>query len=193
MNTKDKFIGIYEDAFSSVFCKKVIDHFDDMQKNGFTKNRQEINNGHLKIEKEDDSLFLHSMEELNLYSGNFLEEFNDIFWKKYNIYANEFSVLNMFPKHNNYSFKVQKTKIGGGYHIWHCETSSKESCHRILAWTLYLNDVEEGGETEFLYQNMRVKPKQGTLVIWPAGFTHVHRGNPPLSNQKYIVTGWVEF
>jgi hypothetical protein len=53
--------------------------------------------------------------------------------------------------------------------------------------------VQEGGETEFLYQHMRVKPEQGTLVIWPAAFTHTHRGNPPLSNEKYIVTGWTEF
>jgi len=40
---------------------------------------------------------------------------------------------------------------------------------------------------------MRVKPKQGTLLIWPAAFTHTHRGNPPLSNVKYITTGWIEF
>jgi len=68
-----------------------------------------------------------------------------------------------------------------------------ELSNRLLTRMVYLNDVEEGGETEFLYQSMRVKPKQGTLVIWPAAFTHTHRGNPPLSNSKYIVTGWTEF
>jgi hypothetical protein len=57
---------------------------------------------------------------------------------------------------------------------------------------LYLNDVEEGGETEFLYLKKRIKPQQNRLLIWPAGFTHTHRGNPPLSNNKYIITGWVE-
>ena len=58
---------------------------------------------------------------------------------------------------------------------------------------LYLNTVEEGGETEFLYQSVRFKPVKNTLLIWPAGYTHTHRGNPPLSNEKYIVTGWVEW
>jgi len=58
---------------------------------------------------------------------------------------------------------------------------------------IYLNDVEEGGETEFLYYARRIKPTQGTLLIWPAYFTHAHRGNPPLSNTKYIITGWIEF
>ena len=88
---------------------------------------------------------------------------------------------------------MQKTKVGGGYHIWHFESMNREVSSRFLTWILYLNDVHEGGETEFLYQSMRVKPEQGTLVIWPAAFTHTHRGNPPLSNEKYIVTGWTEF
>jgi hypothetical protein len=77
--------------------------------------------------------------------------------------------------------------------MWHYESDNRETCHRLLAWMVYLNDVEEGGETEFLYQHKRIKPKQGTLVIWPASFTHTHRGNSPLSNVKYVVTGWTEF
>jgi hypothetical protein len=58
---------------------------------------------------------------------------------------------------------------------------------------LYLNDVEEGGETEFLYFSKRVKPKQGTLLLFPASFTHTHRGNPPLSGTKYIMNTWLEY
>ena len=57
----------------------------------------------------------------------------------------------------------------------------------------YLNDVEEGGETEFLYQSRRIKPKQGTMVICPSSFTHTHRGNPPLKGDKYMINGWIEF
>ena len=53
-------------------------------------------------------------------------------------------------------------------------------------------DIVEGGETEFLYQSKRFQPKRGQFLIWPAGFTHVHRGNPPLSGEKYISTSWLE-
>ena len=86
--------------------------------------------------------------------------------------------------------KLQKTPLSGGFHQWHYENSHIDSVHRVLAWTIYLNDVEEGGETEFLYQSQRVAPVKGRTAIFPAGFMHTHRGNPPISNEKYILTGW---
>jgi hypothetical protein len=64
---------------------------------------------------------------------------------------------------------------------------------RICSWGVYLNTVEQGGETEFLYQSLRIPAVEGNLVIWPAGYTHVHRGNPPLSGEKYLLTGWIEW
>ena len=63
---------------------------------------------------------------------------------------------------------------------------------RLLTALCYLNDVEEGGELEFLYQSKRIKPRQGDFVLWPAGYTHHHRGNPPLKGEKYIYTGWLD-
>ena len=91
--------------------------------------------------------------------------------------------------------KIQKTLPGEGYHIWHCEwgggTGNLEVYLRGLVYTIYLNDVEEGGETEFLHFSQRVKPKKGRIVIWPASFPYVHRGNPPLSGEKYILTSWL--
>jgi len=88
--------------------------------------------------------------------------------------------------------KIQKTRPGEGYHVWHCEHDPHEP-YRVLAWALFLNDIEEGGELEFLHQNMRIKPKRGDFVVWPAHFTHLHRGNPPINDEKYIVTGWYQY
>ena len=86
--------------------------------------------------------------------------------------------------------KLQKTVKGGGYHIWHYEQMDLNTTDRILVWTIYLNDVEEGGETEFLYQSKRIKAKRGDICVFPAQFNYTHRGNPPLSGDKYLVTGW---
>lgn len=85
----------------------------------------------------------------------------------------------------------------GGYPHWHSEiypqNESCETLHRTLLYMFYLNDVEEGGETEFYYQNQKIKPRKGTMVIAPAGFTHTHRGLAPQSNDKYILTSWIMF
>lgn len=185
------FIGIYENAFSQKYCDSVIKQFNSMEVNGFTHSRQQL--GKKTINMDDSCLFHQQHQEINLAPTGLLPDFNTGFWDKYKEYADKYSILQQAEDHSNYCFKVQKTDVGGGYHTWHCEIDSRENCHRLLVWMVYLNDVEEGGETEFLYQHKRVKPKTGTLVIWPAGFTHTHRGNPPLSNSKYIITGWIEF
>jgi hypothetical protein len=187
-----QFIELYENAFSKEFCEKVIDYFENMHKSGASHNRLKSENAS-SIKKEDYAFIPNEEDYLKLdFSLNLVAEFNAIFWNKFQEYQNKFSVLETFGQFANYAFKIQKTEIGGGYHIWHCENGARAQLTRVGVWMLYLNDVEEGGETEFLYQHKRFKPKTGTLVIWPAGYTHTHRGNPPLSNTKYIVTGWIE-
>ena len=88
------------------------------------------------------------------------------------------------------SMLLQKTEPLQGYHTFHAENVAWSNRNRTLTWMIYLNDVEEGGETEFLYQQLKIKPKRNTCVIWPGSFTHLHRGNPPISGTKYILTGW---
>ena len=87
--------------------------------------------------------------------------------------------------------KLQKTPPRGGYHFWHCENFSGDTATRVLAWMIYLNDIPPGeGETEFIWQKRRFRPEAGTCLIWPAYFTHTHRGNPVYATSKYIATGW---
>jgi hypothetical protein len=86
----------------------------------------------------------------------------------------------------------------GGYPYWHCELHPSpedqgESLHRVVLWTIYLNDGFGEGETEFLYQRRKIAPKTGSLLIAPTAFTHTHRGNMPKGRDKYIATGWVLF
>ncbi len=96
------------------------------------------------------------------------------------------------------SVNIQKyEQQKGGYPHWHSEQfpqlDHNEALHRVVLYMFYLNDVEEGGETEFFYQQRKIKPQKGTMVIAPAGFTHSHRGNMPISGDKYIATSWVMF
>jgi hypothetical protein len=85
----------------------------------------------------------------------------------------------------------------GGYPYWHCELYPRdpgcETLHRHLLWTLYLNDGFGAGETEFLFQQRKVVPQAGSLLIAPTAFTHTHRGNRPVDGDKCIATGWILF
>ncbi len=85
----------------------------------------------------------------------------------------------------------------GGYPYWHCEHYPRdaqcEALHRVLLWTIYLNDGFSAGETEFLAQQRKVKPVTGSLLIAPTAFTHTHRGNTPIGGDKYIATSWILF
>lgn len=89
------------------------------------------------------------------------------------------------------------TKGVGGYHKWHSEIApidpKAEALHRVLFYIFYLNNVNSGGETTFYYQDRTIEPKQGRLIIAPAGFTHTHKGNIPESNDKYILASWIKF
>lgn len=85
----------------------------------------------------------------------------------------------------------------GGYPYWHCEHYPREGTveplHRVLLYTIYLNDGFTQGETEFLYQQRKLEPQTGSLLIAPAFFTHTHRGNRPVGKDKYIATSWILF
>jgi hypothetical protein len=93
---------------------------------------------------------------------------------------------------------LQRYRAGrGGYPYWHCELYPRdpnaEQLHRHLLWTIYLNDEFREGETEFLYQQRKIRPRTGSLLIAPTAFTHTHRGNTPQGGDKYIATSWVLF
>ena len=96
------------------------------------------------------------------------------------------------------SINLQRYRAGvGGYPYWHCELFPRnpdaEQLHRHVLWTIYLNDGFSAGETEFLYQQRKIVPKTGSLLIAPTAFTHTHRGNTPQGGDKYIATSWVLF
>ncbi len=191
----ETFIRCYDNAVSSEFCQGLIKFFEWSVENNRTWYRSEA----ARNSKHDESTCLDptTVWDIN-FTGEilspFLQEFNEAFWDVcYKSYREEFDTLNIIDKHAIFSYKIQKTLPSGGYHLWHCEQESLTHSRRLAAYSLFLNDVAEGGETEFLYQNERVSPKEGRLAIFPAGYTHTHRGNPPLSGVKYILTGWIEF
>lgn len=194
MITIENFILQYDNLFTAAECQMFIDSFNRMERAGFTITRQK--QGDRETVKNDNQFYFSdylSGMELDISDLAPQRMFVERFWNTvYPAYSEKYGILNQMANMTIRLTKIQKTEIGGGYHIWHNEDDDPQRMRRVATFILYLNDVDEGGETEFLYYPKRVKAKQGRFIVWPAGFTHTHRGNPPLSNTKYIVTGWIE-
>ena len=187
------FIGVYDNYITPQECNKAIKLYEDEDKFKNTINRISGEQASI-LQKQDQQFFAAPFnldvwwEQLKPMMLNF-----DLAWKHY---LKNTGAANAYGG-DDQSFrftclKIQKTLPTEGYHVWHVEHNKGfEDSHRAFVFSVYLNDIEDGGETEFLHFSKRVKPKTGRIVIWPAGFPYVHRGNPPLSGEKYIITSWM--
>ena len=190
----DNTIFVSNTMFPDELCDLLVTIFDKKEK-AFRKSGFNDTQGHFckntgKNERLDESCFVDEMDMLlDIGQANLISDINMYLNDALKEYSSYFEMLSDMLIRSTRQ-KLQKTKPSGGYHIWHHEQSTLNSAERVLTWTIYLNDVEEGGETEFLYQSKRIKAKKGKILIFPAAFTHTHRGNPPLSGDKYILTGW---
>jgi len=187
------FIGVFSEVYPEGFCQHLISEFDRNQKLGAGTDRQN-GEGADKHRKNDYQIFSNG-KNINFESfegNNTIDMFFTGLQNCFEVYTNEFSTLKSI-KINCNNMKMQKTSSGGGYHVWHGEQGNGGQANRGLVYMLYLNTVpvEANGETEFLYQQRRINPVENTMVLWPASFTHTHRGNPVYGeNHKYIITGW---
>ena len=103
-------------------------------------------------------------------------------------YLNALSVVDPFEIYSQ--FNIQRYLPNEGFSKFHCERAGLKHSNRILVWMVYLNDVTEGGETEFFYQHHFEPAQQGKLLIWPADWMYLHRGIISPTQVKYVLTGW---
>ena len=175
----------YESVFDKKELESIIDTIDYFEESGgLVHNKKAL---HLHDHRE---INLSQDLQINLSSSHrivslILSKFKPCI----DDYIENFSILN----NNNFLFydcKLKKILEGGGFHNWHYENSSLMTSARSFVIQAYLNDNFEYGETEFLYQGKREKAVAGDVLIFPASFTHTHRGNPPIGGTKYLATSW---
>ena len=187
----DNFIGVYDNYITKAECDKAIKLYEDQDKFNNTVNRIGFEQSSI-LQKQDQQFFAGShnidiyWQTLKPMMLNF-----DMAFKHYTENTGAQQAYDGGPFHFT-TLKIQKTLPTEGYHVWHIEHGKGfDNEPRAIVYSIYLNDVKEGGETEFLHFSKRIKPKTGRIVIWPAAFPYVHRGNPPLSGEKYILTSWM--
>ena len=185
------FLGVYDNYITKEECDKAIKLFEQESKFRNTLSRIKFENTDITF-KQDDQYFMNG--------GNmevWWEECKTIFYNFDMAFRHYTKNTGAGAAYNNINFnyttiKIQKTLPTEGYHAWHIEHSSGlKNMARAFTLVIYLNDVKEGGETEFLHYSTRVQPKAGRIVIFPAAFPYLHRGNPPLKGEKYIITSWM--
>ncbi len=187
------FISVFSNVYPEGFCEHLVSEFERHEMSGAGLNRQQTDRVN-KTTKDDLQLEIsHTRFHFESFDDtNTKNLFFSGLQKCYESYVEKYSALEGIGTRCN-NIKMQKTSSGGGYHVWHGEQGNDEQATRSLVYMLFLNSLpkEANGETEFLYQQRRINPVKNTMVLWPASFTHAHRGNPVFGdNNKYIVTGW---
>ena len=186
---KDDFNGIeeYPNSFEKEYCEEIIRHFDVMARNQVTYSQNSV-----KVNQDERIVFdwAHTQHQYH-YDYNLCDYFYKKLHEIYTLeYMEKYQMLKDSDQHSPKGMSIQKSKPHQGYHAWHAEAADIGSSSRVMNYMLYLNDVEEGGETEFLYQGVKLKPEAGKLVIFPTSYMYPHRGNPIYKGIKYIVSGW---
>ncbi len=152
----------------------------------YYKNNVEYKNKGQSLEKTKDStdvMFYNPSN--NEYINNFFHHLGISIQK----YVKKFKICEKI--HTELGNNIQYYKPGGGYPNLHYERSNKMP-NRMLVYMLYLNTVTDKGGTEFPLQNITLSAIKGDLYIWPAEFTHPHKGIISPTQEKYIATGWFE-
>tara|TARA_B100000902_G_scaffold210881_1_gene200557 strand:+ start:1199 stop:1789 length:591 start_codon:yes stop_codon:yes gene_type:complete len=182
----DGFIGIFEDAFDKQYIKEIISFFEKSSDLPLVQKPKE-----LKHSVDQDAIFFSNPDTIQIVPNYYTSYFFQVLWDKIiPLYTDQFSILSQTQLAGE-ELKMKRIKPGGGFHTWHYEGLGEYS-KRKLVCQLYLNDIPKAGETEFLYQNKRIEPKEGRLLVFPADWTHTHRGNPPIGViNKYIITTWL--
>ncbi len=186
----NNFIAVYDNYITKEECDKAITLFENQDKFNNTVNR--LKNEKASILQKQDQQFFASGKNLDVWWEN-LKPMMINYNLAWDHYVQNVGAQDAYGDSFHFTcLKIQKTLPTEGYHVWHVEHGRGFDMEpRAFVFSIYLNDVEEAGETEFLHFSKRVKPKTGRIVIWPAAFPYLHRGNPPLSGQKYILTSWM--
>ena len=180
------FIGVYDKVAPPDMCKKIIDFFED-NKNLQFRGRHVVDGLTMVNKRVKDSKDI----ALHFHDGTIPSTIiSRIIDTKTSIYIDTFrstNIVNQFSVEMGYN--LQRYNPGQGYHLVHCENSGR-GMERVLAWTLYLNTVTDGGGTYYPEYEKIIDAVEGRLCIFPAFWTHAHKGIVSDTQTKYIATGW---
>ncbi len=189
----DDYIQVYDDVIDEVSCKELINKFEDAHETFETVHQEDGDN---VISFEQLNLFTHGWDDVQ---KGLLELFQD-YILHYKLDCNIYD--KMWPEKYGYEAVRMKRYLANDYDRFdpHVDVMNHETARRFLAFFIYLNDVEKGGETVFLrlhkpgtYIPYTVTPKRGRLLMFPPTWQYYHAGRRPISDRKYIIHSYCHY
>ncbi len=182
----NSFIFVVEDALPEIFCDEMVRRFE--------AHPDEQYPGRIGQQAVEETSIKRSTD-LVVSGKEHWKDIDHALFRSLGLAVKAFRERHPFfrGRFKDVGYAIQRTNPGEFYH-WHIDGGSHQFADRQLVAVWYLNDVEgPGGETEFLYQKVKVKPKKGRLLLFPPFWTHVHRGVELEQGVKYIATTWLSF
>ena len=178
-----------ENSLSDELCRDIIELFEDDKDNG---KYQGVTGGGLnKSIKDTTDLVITNYprwDNVNLCLKKELQKNIVEYIKRMNGKINH-PVIND-RNLSTFSMQMQKYNKNEGKYTYHNDARTEKERTRVITFIWYLNDVTDGGETE-IWKDLKIKPTTGKLLLFPSCWTFPHRGNVPISSDKYIITGWL--
>ena len=182
----ERWIKTYPKMFSKEECAGLIEWFEILD-----ESKQLV---HTKLEghREFDEVNLNDFREQSLKMQlDVYKRFDDIFEKyKQDVKVHEKAL----PEKSAWEeIRIKRYRTGVGNFLDHVDVGDSISARRFLVFFVYLNNVDFGGETEFPDLDLTISPECGTILVFPATWTFLHRGNVPISNDKYILGSYKHY
>ena len=182
----EKWIKTYPKIFSKEECDGLIEWFEILDENN------QLVQTKLEGHREFDEVNLNNFREQTLKMQLDVYKRFDVILEKYkkDVKVHEKAL----PEKSAWEeLRIKRYRAGIGNFLDHVDAGDSISARRFLVFFLYLNDVEEGGETEFPELDLTISPECGKLLVFPSLWTFLHRGNVPISNDKYILGSYKHY
>ena len=171
-------------------CDDLIDYFESNK----AKQHQGMTANGLNTDKKDTLDIIIRPNEIMLPGNEIFKEYFEKLFECHRDYICQWPFIkNISKKYEIGSFNLQRYTAGQHFKKIHTERTGIGTLHRVFVFMTYLNDVQEGGSTYFSHYDLEIQPKKGLTLIWPAEWTHAHKGNILNAGKKYIITGWINF
>ena len=191
----DDYIRVYDNVLDEESCKALIIAFENAHESYQTIHEEDGNGNNISFEQ----LILVDDPEWEDIQKGMLEMFQD-YIMHYKIDCGVYD--KQWPQTYGYETIRMKRYLNNDFDRFdpHVDVLNHETAKRFLSFFVYLNDVKEGGETEFLDirmpdtdTNLTITPKRGRLLMFPPMWQYYHAGRKPISDKKYIIQSYCHY